>query len=59
MILSPDSGAARHWSPARDTQVRTRDRKGLMYDSMRAAKDLKVNLSYGKVRVSFRWSHLR
>lgn len=30
-------------------QVRTRDRKGLFYDSMRATKDLKVNVSYGKV----------
>lgn len=36
------------------TQVRTRDRKGLMYDSMRAAKDLKVNLSYGKARARAR-----
>ena len=31
------------------TQVRTRDRKGLLYDSLRATKDLKVNVSYGKV----------
>jgi hypothetical protein len=31
-------------------QVRTRDRKGLFYDSMRATKDLKVNVSYGKAR---------
>lgn len=29
-------------------QVRTRDRKGLFYDSMRATKDLKINVSYGK-----------
>lgn len=34
------------------SQVRTRDRKGLMYDSMRAAKDLRVNLSYGKARAA-------
>jgi len=30
-------------------QVRTHDRKGLLYDSLRATKDLKVNVSYGKV----------
>ena len=33
-------------------QVRTRDRKGLFYDSMRATKDLKINVSYGKASVA-------
>ena len=32
-------------------QVRTQDRKGLLYDSLRATKDLKINVSYGKVEV--------
>lgn len=37
-------------------QVRTRDRKGLLYDSMRATKDLKVNVSYGKARPMRAWA---
>jgi UTP:GlnB (protein PII) uridylyltransferase len=31
-------------------QVRTRDRKGLLFDCMRATKDLQINVSYGKAR---------
>jgi hypothetical protein len=40
-------------------QVRTRDRKGLLYDSLRATKDLKVNVSYGKAREESRGLHTR
>jgi len=32
-------------------QMRTRDRKGLLYDVLRASKDLKVHISYAKVEM--------
>ena len=32
-------------------QMRTRDRKGLLYDVLRASKDLKVHISYAKVNL--------
>lgn len=32
-------------------QMRTRDRKGLLYDVLRASKDLKVHISYAKVEL--------
>ena len=32
-------------------QMRTRDRKGLLYDLLRASKDLKVHISYAKVEL--------
>jgi hypothetical protein len=32
-------------------QMRTRDRKGLLYDVLRASKDLKVHISYAKIDV--------
>jgi UTP:GlnB (protein PII) uridylyltransferase len=32
-------------------QMRTRDRKGLLYDALRVSKDLKVHISYAKVEM--------
>lgn len=34
--------------------MRTRDRKGLLYDVLRASKDLKVHISYAKVEMRAR-----
>ena len=40
-------------------QIRTRDRKGLLYDVLRASKDLEVKVNYAKVVLKVRGvSHL-